>query len=89
MNALNHHWCEISLLPQAVLKQVVSRDFILKNILCMRLVLYPAKNKEIYAYLVFPCHFTSLLKGKLQHMGHEWGHIWIAVMSLDKWINQI
>ena len=31
VNALNHHWCETSLLPQVVLKHVVSRDSILKN----------------------------------------------------------
>ena len=34
VNALNHHWCETILLPQAVLKHVVSRDFILKNSVC-------------------------------------------------------
>ena len=31
-NALNNHWCETSLLSQAILKQVVSRDFIVKNL---------------------------------------------------------
>ena len=30
-NVLNHHWCETSLLPQAILKHVVSRDFIVKT----------------------------------------------------------
>ena len=31
MNALNHWWYELSLLPQAAMKHVVSRDFILKK----------------------------------------------------------
>ena len=31
-NALNRHWCETSLLPQAILKHVVSRDFFVKNL---------------------------------------------------------
>ena len=51
VNAQNHHWCETSLLPQAVLKQ----DFILKNSV-LGTNLYPAKNEEIYdivAYLIF------------------------------------
>ena len=30
-NALNHHWYETSLLPQAILKHVMSRDFIVKT----------------------------------------------------------
>ena len=30
-NALNQYWCETSLLPQAILKPVVSRDFIVKT----------------------------------------------------------
>ena len=30
-NALNHHWCETSLLPQAILKHVVSRDLIVRT----------------------------------------------------------
>ena len=31
MNALKYHWYETSLLSQAVLKHVVSKDFILKK----------------------------------------------------------
>ena len=31
VNALNRNWCETSLLPQAVLKHVITRDFILKK----------------------------------------------------------
>ena len=30
-NALNQYWCETSLLPQAILKHAVSRDFIVKT----------------------------------------------------------
>ena len=30
-NTLNQYWCETSLLPQAILKHVVSRDFIVKT----------------------------------------------------------
>ena len=63
------HWCETSLLHQAVLKHVVSvsRDFILKNSL-LGISLYSAKNKEIYgivfSYLIFPMSFCITLKKK-------------------------
>ena len=69
--SLNHHWCEGSLLPQAVLKHVVSRNFILKNSVHSTVLQYLAKNKEvcgIVSYLIF----TLLLKGKFQHVGHKW-----------------
>ena len=54
MNVLKYHWYETSLLSQAVLKHVVSKDFIFK-----RPVLYPAKNEEIYGivpYQNISCH---------------------------------
>ena len=31
-NTLNHHWCETSLLPQAVLKHVMPKDFFVINL---------------------------------------------------------
>ena len=69
VNTLNHHWYKTSLLPQVVLKHVVSRDFILK-ILCVGPVLYPAKSEEIYGtalYLIFPCYFTLLNQASAGH----------------------
>ena len=56
---------------QAILKHVVSRDFIPKS-LCMDPILYSAKYKEIYgtvSYQIFPCHFILLFN---QLVGHEW-----------------
>ena len=49
MNALEYHWYETSLFSQAVLKHVVSKDFIFKKSV-QGMVLYPAKNEEIYGY---------------------------------------
>ena len=67
MNVLKYHWCETSLLSQAVLKHVVSKDFIFKK--SAQSILYPAKNDDI---INFSCHITLLLKRKLQHVGHKW-----------------
>ena len=76
MNALNHHWYETSLLPQAVLKHVVP----FSRIMCTGPVLYPAKNEEthgIVSYLIFPYHFTLSLKRK--YLGHaQEGHMWVT-----------
>ena len=58
MNALKYHLCETSLsLSQAVLKHVVSKDFIVKKSV-QGAVLYPAKNEEIYGIVNFSCHVT-------------------------------
>ena len=50
MNALKYHWCETSLLSQAVLKYVsVVQRFHLQEVYARKqLVLYSAKNEEIY-----------------------------------------
>ena len=37
VGALNHHWCEASQLSQAVLKHMVSKDFILKSTISCQL----------------------------------------------------
>ena len=52
MNTLKIHWCETSLLSQAVLKRVSSvQRFHLQEVYAReQLVLYPAKN-EIYHIL--------------------------------------
>ena len=63
MNVLKYHWCEISLLSQAVLKHVVSKDFFIKKSM-QWMALYPGKNEEIYGIVVphqnFSCHVTLL-----------------------------
>ena len=56
VGALNHHWYEASQLPQAVLKHMVSKHFILKS------TILPIKN-EIYgivSHLSFPLQFFSM-----------------------------
>ena len=56
-NALNHHWSETSLLPQAILKHACGvqrfHDFIVKKSMHVGPVLYPYKNKEIYDIVSF------------------------------------
>ena len=37
VGALNHHWCKASHLPQAALKHMVSKDFILKSTISCQL----------------------------------------------------
>ena len=83
VNVLNHCWYETSLLPQAILKHMVSRDWLSKT-LCMGPVLYLKKSMALYR--IFLCHFALLLKRKLQHVDHKWvtsrllcgsmGHCW-------------
>ena len=53
MNTLKYHWCETSLLSQAVLKHVSSvQRFHLQEVYAREQpVLYPAKNEEIYHIL--------------------------------------
>ena len=55
-----YHWCETSLLSQAVLKHVVSKDFILKK---------SVQGRNLWPCSI-SCHVTVLLKRKLQHVGH-------------------
>ena len=78
MNALKFHCCKTSLLSQAALKHVVSKDFIFKKSV-QGTSLYPAKNEEIYGiapYYNFSCHVTLLLNRKLQHVaGSQVGRI--------------
>ena len=57
MNALKYYWCETSLLSQAVLKHVVSKDF--NSSLCKGLVLYSAKNEEMYGIVPYQKIFRS------------------------------
>ena len=67
--------CKTSLLFQAVLKHVVSKDFIFKKSVRKGPVMYPAKNEEIYGivpYQKFLCYVALLLKRKLQHVDHIW-----------------
>ena len=56
MNALSHHWCGISLLPRAVLKHMVSRDFILKNSVhgTSSVSCKTKQNYSTVSYLIFP-----------------------------------
>ena len=67
---------EISLLSQAVLKHVVSKDFFFKKFVQLR---DPAKNEEISGivpYQNFPCHVT--FKKKISTCGLQVGHMWVT-----------
>ena len=71
---------------KAVLKHVVSRDFTLKNSVHGTSSVSYQEQTILYgivSYLIIPCPFTSLLKRKLQYVGHKWvihvGHIRIAL----------
>ena len=82
MNVLKYHWCETSLLSQAVLKHVVSKDFIL----CKGPVLYPAKNEEIYGINIAPyqnffmsCYLTFKNFNMWVTSGSYVGHIRIVL----------
>ena len=59
-------WCKTSLLPQAVLKHVVSRDFILKN--SVHRTSSVSRKIPWHCFIriwYIQCHFTLLLKRKL------------------------
>ena len=82
MNALKYHWCETSLLSQAVLKHVVSKDFIFKKSVHKGSVLYPAKNEEIYGMVPYQKFFMSCyitFKKKTSTCGSQVSHIWIVL----------
>ena len=62
-----------------MLKHAMSRDFILKKQLCMRPVLYPARNEEIYANVSHQTFSMQFSKTKLQQVGHTcMGHTWVT-----------
>ena len=84
-DALKYHWYETSLLSQAVLKHVVSNDFIFKKSVqgSNRLCTLPRMKKSRALFCInFSCHVTLLLKRKLQHVvtsGSYVGHIRIVL----------
>ena len=77
MNALKYHWCETSLISEAVLKLAMSKDFIFQKSMQGTGSVSYQKQRNLYIYGIvsyqnFSCHVTLLLKGKLQHVGHKW-----------------
>ena len=96
MNALKYHWCETSLLSQAVLKHVVSKDFIFKKSV-KGPVLYSAKNEEIYGIVPHQKFFMSCyitFKKKTLTCGSQvaWVmcglHLDCFVGQCVKWVNR-
>ena len=81
MNALKYHWCEASLLSQAVLKNVVSQDFIFKS-LCQR----PKMKKS----MALPAPYK--LKENLNSTcGSQVDHMWPGShphCSVGQWVNR-
>ena len=62
-----------------VLNHVVFKDFISRS-LCMGLVLYPAKNKEIHGVVPYQKFFVSCyitFKKKTLTCGLQVGHMWV------------
>ena len=84
MNALKYHLCETSLLPEAVLKHAVSKDFIF---LYNGPVLHPAKNEEIYRIVPYQKCFMSCyitFKRKTSTCGSYVGHIRIVLWVMGQ-----
>ena len=63
MNALKYHWCGTSLLSQAGLKHVsgVQRFHLQEVYAREQMVLYPAKNEEIYGIVSYEKNFHVML----------------------------
>ena len=76
MNALNHHWCETRLLPQAVLKHLVSREISFSESLYMGSVLFC----NIISNQNFQCCF-EILSVKLKHA------MWVTSGLLCVWVS--
>ena len=86
-------WYETILLShQAVLKHMVSNDFIF----CARdrFCILPRMKKSMGLFHIksFSCHVTILLKRKLQHVGHKWvmcgSHLDCSMGQWVKWVNR-
>ena len=78
MNALKYHWCENSLLSQAVLKYAVSKHFILKKSVQGTGSVFDQECRNLWHH--------SISKDSLNMIvGHKWviaiyvGHIWIVL----------
>ena len=102
MNALKYHWWETSLLSQAVLRHVVSKDFISRS-LCKGPVPRMKKSIALFHIKNFSCHVTLLLNFNMwitsrSYVGHIWIVLWVSGSSgshLDcsvgqwvKWVNR-
>ena len=79
MNALNHHWYETSLLPQAVLKHVAPRDLhpeiLFSRSLYIRPILILSRMKKSTAMFhtrIFPILFCITYKKKTSGYGSNW-----------------
>ena len=91
-----YHWYETSLFSQAVLKHVVSKDFISKKFLqgIISVSCQEWRNRwhcsisKFYHVILY----TLLLKRKLQHVGHKWvicgSHPDCSVGQQVKWVNR-
>ena len=89
--ALNHHWCETTLLPQAVLNYVMSRDFIVKKYVQLRdqFCILTRMNKSMTLFYIRIFSVFALLcnTSACQLQVHEsyvcHNDIWIA-----QWVNK-
>ena len=78
VNALNHHWCETRLLPQAILKHVVSREISFSVSLYMGSVLFCS----IISYQNFQCYNCfEIISIKLKHV------MWVTSGLLCVWVS--
>ena len=91
MNALKHHWCETSLLSQAVWSMWCPK-ILSSTTLCKGPVLYPAKQmkKSMALFHINVMLLAFLKKIKLQHVGNKLcgSHSDCSVGQWVKWINR-
>ena len=88
MKALNHHWYETSLLPQAILKYVVARDFILKNSVHGT---SSVSWRNLWHCFTsdFSMSFYITFKKKTLACGSQEGHMWITSRFLYGLVHQV
>ena len=74
-----YYWCEFSLLSQAVLKHVVSKDFIFKKLVQGTGSARMKKSMALLHIKKFSCHATlATFKKKTSTCGSQVGHMWIT-----------
>ena len=91
MNALKYHWCETSLLSQAVLKHVVSKYFIFKKSVQGTGSESCQKLRNLW-HCSISTIFHVMLQRNLQHVDHKWvicgSHPDCSVGQWVKWVNR-
>ena len=77
INALKYHWYETNLLSQAILRHVVSKNFIFKKSVQGTGSVSCQQWRNLWHCSKSTHHVTLLLK-KLQHVGHIRIFLWVS-----------